>query len=865
MKNRVPGTRIFLACLLLAAFLIRFWGVAFDNPEDPANPDAGFYLRFADCFYRGHLDPHFAATKYHGLLYPYFSLYLMAFAGRIFIFFKYIWCLLAWMAAGRTVPSPVPFSPAERVLVFRTFQVLLSVGLVYLVYRLGKLLWGEREGMIGAALAAFAPQLVNHSRVIQCDVTLAFFTTLTVLFSVRLAREGRLRWYLLAGLTAGMAVGAKHNGILVLMAPLAAHFFGSKPPGLRSWWRGPLLILPAFLAGLFISYPVVWLEPRLFFRRLPEYRTYLKSFDPAPGTFWEQRWFNLLNFGYRIGSQLYGMGPGIFLLGGAGAVLTFLSGRAERRIPAIFALVYCILVLFFRQSVRPKDLLPASLLLCPLAASFITWCVDRLRIRPSLRGIIAATATVLVIVPSLRSDVIVAYFAAAPDTRDLAAEWIEENIPPGSWIAKERYGPPISDGRYRLTKIPFLCYRPLSRYRQPGVDFLVANSGAYQRFFDPFDPCRDENARRFYRSLDRGGALQKSFFTVNYAFINPLIRIYNLKREDASWSRKKLLLRDLDFAYSDSSPRIIILEDDLDYEGKSGFLLLPGEAAERLIVSSRPVPRIGVQIFPGRVPARVKAKVGLQKQSLTLTSPGPVILRFSPRISFPFLRYCYRVQVKALGDSPLLVKLLTSPRHLEEKNAADTGTTRREFSRPSDEGDFDLWFADFFREDPQWWRDKYTRSFEAERLVSPPRPPIADAEAAGGYAVPCIGEGEITECVFGDAGLMIPPSYWTAVIDLKAEGEGVGEAIGELELGKTNGDVLGARALRAAELPPGPCYASIRLPFHNSTLAGGIILTIRSAAGARLLLDRVVFVPDLAAWFHSLGDDGAALPNRGEE
>ncbi len=840
-----------LGGILLAAFLIRFWGIAFDNPEDLANPDAGFYLRFIDCFYRGHFDPHFAATKYHGLLYPYFALYLMAFTGRIFIFFKYIWCILAWMAAGRLVPSPVPFLPAERVLVFRTFQVLLSVVLVYLVYRLGKLLWGERAGMIGAALAAFAPQLVNHARVIQCDVTLALFTTLTVLFSVRLAREKRLRWYLLAGLTAGLAVGAKHNGILVLMVPLAALFFGSKTPGYGTWWKGLLLIFIAFLAGLFISYPVVWMEPRLFCRLLPEYRNYLKSFDPAPGTFWEQRWFNLLNFGYRIGSQLYGMGPWILLLGAGGLILSFFSGRADRRILAGFVLIYCILILSCRQSVRPKDLLPANLLLCPLAAAFIIWCVDRLRIRPSRRGIIAAAVTVLVIVPSLRSDVIVAYFAAAPDTRDLAADWIAENIPPGKWIAKEHYGPPISNGRYRLTKIPFLCYRSLSRYQEPGVDYLVSNSGAYQRFFDPFDPCRDENARHFYRSLDNGGALQKSFFTENYAFINPVIRVFNLKRRDQAWSWKKLLLRDLDFSYSDSSPRIMILEDDLGYEGKSGFRLMPGDEEDRLIIASRPLPRIGIRIYPGNVPVRVKVKVGTQMQSLTLTSTEPTVFFFSPRISFPFLRYCYRVRVKALGDYPLLVKILTSPRRLEREDQADSDTTGRELSCPADEGAFNLWFAEFFGEDPQWWRNKYTRSFEAERLVTPPRPPIADADASGGSAVDCSDEGEIPSCVFGGGDLLIPSSHWTAVIYLRAEGVGEGEAIGRIELGKMSGEVLADRLLRPTDLAPGFGYTSIRLPFHNDILGGDIILTIHPAAGTRLLLDRVAFVPDLAAWFRS--------------
>ena len=108
--------------------------------------------------------------------------------------------------------------PGEIWVAARTLAAVLCMAGVAATYVAGRRLWGVREGLIAAAVLAFAFLPVAYSRVAVTDVGSLAGVALALLWSVRAAQDGRTRDYVLAGAAAGLAVGFKYTAGLVLLA-----------------------------------------------------------------------------------------------------------------------------------------------------------------------------------------------------------------------------------------------------------------------------------------------------------------------------------------------------------------------------------------------------------------------------------------------------------------------------------------------------------------------------------------------------------------------------------------------------------------------------------------------------------------------
>jgi 4-amino-4-deoxy-L-arabinose transferase-like glycosyltransferase len=73
----------------------------------------------------------------------------------------------------------------------RLVAVTIGLATVYLVYRLGKLLYGEKAGLLAGLFFALMPYHVIVSRQVLLDGPLVFFTTLTLFFLARYAMTHR--------------------------------------------------------------------------------------------------------------------------------------------------------------------------------------------------------------------------------------------------------------------------------------------------------------------------------------------------------------------------------------------------------------------------------------------------------------------------------------------------------------------------------------------------------------------------------------------------------------------------------------------------------------------------------------------------
>jgi dolichyl-phosphate-mannose-protein mannosyltransferase len=162
--------------------------------------------------------------------------------------------------------------PGRDRLVFwgRMPAVLLSFGLAIVVLNWATELWGPLGGSLALFLYAFDPTIDAHSQLVTTDVGFAFFSVLFLYTLRRYVREPDRPRLIIAGMTLGLALGAKFSG--VLLVPLAALLlatsaaFGAEaekdrePIALMRPLAGRLLAAcGTFLSLLITAYAVLWI------------------------------------------------------------------------------------------------------------------------------------------------------------------------------------------------------------------------------------------------------------------------------------------------------------------------------------------------------------------------------------------------------------------------------------------------------------------------------------------------------------------------------------------------------------------------------------------------------------------------------
>ena len=137
-------------------------------------------------------------------------------------------------------------------IVGRVLSAVFGVATVFLVYRLGKGLYGEATGFVAAILLALMPYHVIVTRQVLLDGPMTFFATLAVAMLARYARTERFVDLAAAGGALGMTFLAKETGVLFLGS---VYVFFALSPDVRFRLRW---IIPAGLiaAGLMLVYPL---------------------------------------------------------------------------------------------------------------------------------------------------------------------------------------------------------------------------------------------------------------------------------------------------------------------------------------------------------------------------------------------------------------------------------------------------------------------------------------------------------------------------------------------------------------------------------------------------------------------------------
>jgi hypothetical protein len=150
--------------------------------------------------------------------------------------------------------NPAGFVP--YIIAVRALQALLAAAIPFLVFLIGRNLWGPWAGLVAAFLMACDPVHLTYSRQEMGEIPQTFWVMLSLFFATRVLTGGRPWDGLLAGLFAGTAAATKMYGGYIILAPLTAALIS--PPGR---FRKTGFTLMGLLTGLVIGSPYLWVDP----------------------------------------------------------------------------------------------------------------------------------------------------------------------------------------------------------------------------------------------------------------------------------------------------------------------------------------------------------------------------------------------------------------------------------------------------------------------------------------------------------------------------------------------------------------------------------------------------------------------------
>ena len=221
---------------MLAGMALRTWNINFDGGLN-AHPDE----RSTTCFYAPSigwptsldefLDPESSPLnplwdrhndRRRSYTYGHFPLYMGILSGELLSKLAKPASLLplpdrtiSLMKRANTACDGVAFAG-------RLMMALLDTFTIFLLFLLGRRLYGAPAGLLAATLYAFTAQAIQLSHFFAMDPASTTFVVLAVYGSVLMVQERTWRGVFLAGVGAGLAIASKFSALPVLAVPVTA-------------------------------------------------------------------------------------------------------------------------------------------------------------------------------------------------------------------------------------------------------------------------------------------------------------------------------------------------------------------------------------------------------------------------------------------------------------------------------------------------------------------------------------------------------------------------------------------------------------------------------------------------------------------
>jgi hypothetical protein len=414
--------------------------------------------------------------------------------------------------------------PTVFLLLGRLTSALLGTLNVLAVYHIEKGLTQRRPGLLAALFLAVAFLHVRDSHYGVPDITAACLVSVAVLFCLLSVKRPNPRYLYLAAAAGGLAIAVKWSVWPLLVTLGLVIFFDwqtrGKGVGVGRFGRHLLLVLLSFAGGLILGGFQLFIKPGLYL----EYALRESAAGEGGGFgFWQID--TVSGWLFYLKTAVYGLGLVFLALAVWGGVWRLVRTVRDRDRLSVVLLSFPVcyyLVMGATRHYFARYALP----LVPFAAVFaaepiwalVHWKTERRWLAWGLAALLAVAALAQPLAWSVQQDSVL----MAEDTRTLAKNWIEANLPAGAKIAVDWpvHGPPLSTPErampqstrvYSVVAIggTGLADHTLQWYQAQGFDYLVTSS--FITDLSVVDPAQNDERNRFYASLDQQLTLIQEF------------------------------------------------------------------------------------------------------------------------------------------------------------------------------------------------------------------------------------------------------------------------------------------------------------------------------------------------------------------
>lgn len=412
-----------LVLILALAVAVRAWGAGFGLPHTEAVPDESYVVNMAIKFGTGNLNP-------GSFLYPTFFMYILF---GVFGGYFVVGRLLGRYGSVGEFEQEFIVNPQNFYLLGRLLNVFFAMLTVLVVYLIARRISGRPAARLSALLLSLAYLHVRDSHFAKTDILMTLLLCLSLLFILRSYDNKQMRDYFLAGAFAGLAMSTKWMGILMPLPMFIAHALNVREEGQplrRMMLDKRLLIFGAVLVVFFfVGTPFALLD-------LPTLSANLFTPVTNAGAAGHTKYVDI-GWLYHLRVNLpIGMGWTLFLGSLAGSVLMLIKQPRQAMILLAFPVFY-FLIIGSAQAVFSRYMVPLVPMLVVPAAYFILSVVDWLDQRVKSRLIAPFALAVLIIAmlaPSVISLVRWNELASRTDNRQVATEWMNQNVQPNATI-----------------------------------------------------------------------------------------------------------------------------------------------------------------------------------------------------------------------------------------------------------------------------------------------------------------------------------------------------------------------------------------------------------------------------------------------
>lgn len=558
------------------------------------------------------------------------------------------------------------------VLIGRLLAGIIGAMTIPVLYLIGKRLFNEKTGIVGAGIMAVLYLHVRQSHYAYVDVPQTFFLTLSFYFMVKVAlgemTPNQVRGNsFLAGIFLALAIATKINAAPGFVSLILAHYHNSSTPipslvrgntegsqrgeggllrGIKKLIKSKYLYI-SFM-GLIIGYglctPWYWVRPMSFIHAIRGllnllYGNFGHPFDVIGGI----KNLSGISFG-TIGL------PFILLL-----ILILIFTKKDWKVFFVLSFPLAYLPFFLLAAWQDeRELVPVIPFLVIVMAYGIYRMAEIISFKR--KGAIMLFLSLFFILPSLWVCLKADYFLWQKDTRVLASEWIKENLPWNARIGMEgysNYNIPIYYERYEInsefSKLPI-------EEAKKHIDFIIVSSIIY----DSLDPEK----KRYYDSIREKSRLIKVFSTVQSYFFNPKIEIYRLSPKGSSTRQGEASASIIPRTYSERDSYALSFGEGVYGKEPLSFWIWPGTTVKRVLISERKLKTIGIFIYNGSGKTDLKIKTTFNRKKIALDPYERRVILLNPSLSFPFIKYIYNISIGCGKEGGAFVSILTDPKRI---------------------------------------------------------------------------------------------------------------------------------------------------------------------------------------------------------